>query len=444
MKIIEIINGPWAITPEMLQELQSIYATHLRGDKIDLEAVEAAIGRSLDNSRNGSWVQDNVAIIPIDGVIGKRMNLFTQISGGTSSQILAEDYEKAMNDPSIKGIVLHVDSPGGTVDGTQQASDLMASYRGQKPVVACADGLMASAAYWLGSNADEIYIADETTDVGSIGVVAKHMDISGYEEKNGIKTTEITAGKYKRAVSQYMPLSDEGRALIQADLDQIYALFVETVAKNRETDVAAVLENMADGRTFLGRNAIDAGLVDGVATLAESIERVKDLAVNNKPGRAGVASANHSNAEEQNMNIETLKAEHPDLFKQVQDEAREGMVSADDVQSQVEAARAEGAENERKRINDVRGQMVAGHEDLIEKLAFDGESTGADAAMAIVAAEQKRSKHAAADIDADANAPAPPSGADELGEKTMKRKDFNALGISCQRAFIHSGGKVVD
>ncbi|MDO8945040.1 MAG: hypothetical protein Q7U75_17800, partial [Desulfobacterales bacterium] len=121
MKIIDIINGPWAITPNMLQEIQRIYASHLhRAEKIDISAIEAATGKKLDNSQNGAYVTDGVAVIPLYGVVGKKMNLMSQISGGVSTEQVANSYLAALNDPAVKGIVLHIDSPGGTVDGTMQ------------------------------------------------------------------------------------------------------------------------------------------------------------------------------------------------------------------------------------------------------------------------------------------------------------------------------------
>lgn len=442
MRIIDIVNGPWAITPDMLREVQSIYATHLRGEKIDIAAVEASIGRKLDNSSNGSYVVDNVAVIPIHGVSGKRMNLLTQISGGVSTEVIGADYVNAMRDQSVKGIVLHIDSPGGTVAGSQQLADLMASYKGTKPVIACADGCMCSAAYWFGSVADSIKIADLTTTVGSIGVVASHMDISKKEEQAGVKTTEITAGEYKRAVSKYKPLSDEGRAILQADVDQIYELFVETVAANRDTTVADVLENMAGGRVFLGSKAIDAGLADGVSTLAECIDMIKEAKGNSLSGRAGVAVAN--NSKEQNMDIQQLKADHPDLVEAISAEAREGMVTAEELQMQIETARTEGAEAENQRISDVRAQSVPGHEELIEQLAFDGKSTGADAALAIVAAEQKKGAQAAADLEEEAPPVVPPAEDDGEGKKEMKRAAFDALDQADRRAFLSAGGKLID
>lgn len=438
MRLIDIINGAWAIRPAMLEEIQRIYATHLRGDKIDIAKVEAATGKTLDNSRNGSYVTDGVAVIPMVGVIGKRMNLFTEISGGVSAEIVAKDFEAAINDPAIKGIVLHIDSPGGTVDGTKQLADMIASHRGTKPVIACADGCMCSAAYWIGSAADAINLADLTTDVGSIGVVASHVDVSGWEEKNGIKTTEITAGKYKRAISQYQPLSAEGRAMIQADLDQIYELFVDAVAGNRGRSVEDVLNSMAEGRVFLGRKAVEAGLVDGVATLAETINQVRDLsrtANTNGWRRAGAAAPDK---EKKIMNLEQLKADHPELVEAITAEAQAGMTEA------VATARSEGAAAEHQRIADVRARCVPGHEALIEQLAFDGKSTGADAALAIVTEEQKLRSQAGAALTDEANEPVPSVDGDAGKVSTIKRAAFNALDQQARRAFMAAGGKVTE
>jgi signal peptide peptidase SppA len=438
MRLIDIINGAWAIRPAMLEEIQRIYATHLRGDKIDIAKVEAATGKKLDNSRNGSYVIDQVAVIPMIGVIGKRMNLFTEISGGVSTEMIAKDFEQAVNDPSIKGIVLHIDSPGGTVDGTKQLADMIAGYRGTKPVLACADGCMCSAAYWIGSAADAINIADLTTDVGSIGVVAAHVDVSGWEEKNGIKTTEITAGKYKRAISQYQPLTDEGRAMIQADLDQIYGLFVDAVAGQRGRSVEDVLNTMAEGRVFLGQKAVEAGLVDGVATLAETITQVLDLSrTTNSTGwrRAGAAAPDK---EKKTMNLEQLKADHPELVEAIVAEAHAGMAEA------VAAAKIEGASAEHQRIADVRAQSIPGHEALVEQLAFDGKSTGADAALAIVNAEKTLRCQAAADIEGAANDAVDGADSEGTAATTMKRAQFNALDQQARRAFFAAGGKLID
>lgn len=282
MKLSDIVNGPWAITPEMLVEIQGIYAVHLRGDKIDIGKVEAALGRPLTNSNQGSVVQDGVAIINIQGAIAKKMNLFSEISGGASSQLIAKDFTTAINDPSIKGVIFNIDSPGGTVDGTSELGDIIYQARGKKPIVAFSDGMIASAAYWIASACDEIFISGDTNPVGSIGVVSGHRDYSGAEAKAGIKTTEITAGAYKRVASQYEPLSQDGRAEIQSKVDYLYGAFVDTVARNRGVGVDTVLSDMADGRVFLGKQSIDNGLVDGVSTLPEIIASINNGSIKTK------------------------------------------------------------------------------------------------------------------------------------------------------------------
>jgi len=276
MRIIDILISPWAIVPEKLFEIQEIYSTHLRGDKTDFDFVKARINEHsgpIDDTAVFAIINDT-AIIPIQGIIAKRMNLLTQISGGVSAQLVGRDIKEALANNTIKSILLDIDSPGGTIDGTQELADIIFAGRGQKPIVAYSDGMIASAAYWIGSAADRIYISGDTVTVGSIGVVASHVDYSRYEEKIGIKTTEIYAGKYKRIASQYQPLSEEGRQTIQDQVDFLYTVFVNEVAKQRSVSAGKVLENMADGKIFIGNQAISAGLVDDMATLDRLINIV--------------------------------------------------------------------------------------------------------------------------------------------------------------------------
>jgi signal peptide peptidase SppA len=325
MRLTDIVCGPWAITPEMLLEIQGIYATHVRGEKINIPDIEAKLGRKLDNRYESFQVVDGVAIIPVDGVIAKRMNLFSQISGGASTELIKRDIEQALNDPAIKGIILNVDSPGGTVDGTSELADFIYNSRDRKPIVAFSDGMVASAAYWIASSAESLYISGDTNMIGSIGVVAAHRDLSKREEQYGVKTTEITAGKYKRIASQYAPLTEEGQADIQGKVDYLYAAFVGDVARNRGTSVEDVLSRMADGRVFTGKQSISAGLVDGVSTLDDLIDQLQKPQQGTKTAAAGVV-AGKPTAKEQIMDLEKLKADHPDLVAQIEAAAREGMV----------------------------------------------------------------------------------------------------------------------
>jgi len=265
MKIIDILTSPWAIVPEKLYEIQEIYSTHLRGEKIDIAAIEAKIGKTTNDPPPKPYaIENRVAVIPMHGVMAKRMNLFTRISGGVSTELVTKALDQALGDPDVSGILLDIDSPGGVIDGVQELGDRVFDGRNQKPI----------AAYWVGSAADRIYISGGTVMTGSIGVVATHVDYSQYEKKLGIKTTEVYAGKYKRITSQYKPLSKEGRQNLQDMVDYLYTVFVDEIAKHRGVSSNTVLEDMADGKIFIGKQGIDASLVDGVSTRDRIINKI--------------------------------------------------------------------------------------------------------------------------------------------------------------------------
>jgi signal peptide peptidase SppA len=273
MEVIEILNSPWAITPEKLLEIRAIYASRMRGEIPDLEAIEARLGRPMKNEREPYTIEGSTAIIPIEGVLAKKANLFTDVSGGTSMQMIEKDFQAAMADPAVKAIILSIDSPGGQVDGVESLANAIFAARGKKPIVALGDGSLASAAYWIASSADQVYASDQSAKIGSIGVVATHEDYSQAEHAAGVKVTEITAGKYKRIASSHEPLTTDGRESIQSMVDTIYSTFVDSVARNRGVNSQRVLDDMADGRIFLGKQAVNAGLVDGIAT-QESLVRM--------------------------------------------------------------------------------------------------------------------------------------------------------------------------
>jgi capsid assembly protease len=391
MKLLDVVTAPWAIEPSKLLEIQAIYATHMRGEKIDISAIEARIGRPLANEPKSYQVVDGVAIVGLEGVIAKRANLFAQISGGTSSQIVARELQAALADAKVHSIILAVDSPGGTVDGTQTLAQLVRQSKSQKPVVTLADGAMASAAYWIGSAAQAIYIADGTTNVGSIGVVATHTELSKAQAAAGIKTTEIVAGKFKRTVSQYEPLSKEGRQTLQDQVDYTYSLFVADVALNRGVSEEKVLEDMADGRVFMGQQAIDAGLVDGVSTLDALIARLSQERGKRSTSTSRAGAAQHGTTQGKAtmpMIREELAAQAPELLAAVLAEGHAAGVAA-----------------ECARIQDVEAQALPGHEALIAAMKFDGKSTGADAARAVLTAERTTRAAHAARLAADAPAP---------------------------------------
>lgn len=375
MKIIDIINGAWAIRPDKLETIRAIYNARITGESIDLAKVEASVGRPLENQPVAFDVIDGVAVISAHGVLAKRANMFHAISGGASMEIIGSRIAEAANSADVRAILLDIDSPGGTVDGTQALAQIVRDAAGQKPVVAWCGGEMASAAYWFGSAADEVVVENQTTTLGSIGVVASHRDCSEAEARAGIKVTELTAGKYKRIASEHAPLSDEGRATIQAHIDQLYTIFVDDVAAHRGVTAQQVLEQMADGRIFLGDESVTRGLADRSASLEETISKMAagEWPVRRRSNPATQSAVNpggtQSTSEVKTMDIQTLKKDHPELAA---------------------ALVAEGATAERQRIMDVEAASLRGHEALIQTLKFDGKTTGGEAAQQVLAAENAK------------------------------------------------------
>lgn len=407
MKLLDVLTAPWAILPDKLLEIQNIYATHLRGEKIDLKAVEAQLGKPLQNEQKRYENQNGVGVIRVEGVLARRANLMMRISGGTSTEMMRSQFREAMNDREAESILFVIDSPGGTVDGTQEFAEEIYRARGKKPIKAVALGTVASAAYWIGAAADELYLASDTTVAGSIGVVSTHVDVSRAEDRMGIKTTEIAAGKYKRIASQYGPLSQEGRASMQEMVDDIYTAFVNDVAAFRKRSVDGVLEKMADGRIFLGSKAIEAGLADGFVMEQDILAALQRGRMGGFAKRAiGSSGRQHEGASMdkkaivESLTVEELKAMNPELaatlvaegIKTGGEVAKESAVAkalADGRAAGIEEGKVLGAEAERERIKSVEAQALPGHTELIEQLKYDGKTTGPEAAVKILQHEKE-------------------------------------------------------
>lgn len=271
MKLIDIINGYWAIHPNMLNEIISIYEKHTKHEKIDIKKIEAQIGKPLQKNEQGISLQKGVAIIPIEGTIAKKMNLVSEISGGASTQLIERDFKEALANPDVKSIIFDIDSPGGTVDGTFELANMIFNHRGKKPMVAFTDGLMTSAAYLIGAAVGKIFISGETVSTGSIAILTQHTDISKAEEKEGIKTTILSSAELKKLGNQFEPLSEESKNEITAQLNYLHGVFASDVSLFRDIEIDKVLNEIATGRIFIGSQGIKAGLVDKIITFDQLI-----------------------------------------------------------------------------------------------------------------------------------------------------------------------------
>ncbi|MCC2673057.1 MAG: Clp protease ClpP [Ramlibacter sp.] len=396
MKLIELLNKPWAILPESLREIHAIYESHLKGEKTDVAAVEARLGRPLNNEQQTYTVREGgVAVLNIEGVIAPKANLFTQISGGVSAALLVQQLQSIAADSRVKSAIQVIDSPGGSVFGIPEWAAAVRAVAAVKPVITISDAQIASAAMWGGSAANGVYLTGVTAQAGSIGVYAR-MGLSQAEP--GV--IEFTRGKYKRSGINGQAPSPEYMAYFEGYLDHMYSVFVDAIAEFRGTTSEIVLEHMADGRMFTGQQAIDVGLVDGFSTVDAMVEKLATkpeafaqrrkavVAMASAPPPPAVAPQKQPPSQlhqgTQTMNRAELAAQHPELLQAILAEGEALGVTR-------------GAAQERARIQGVEAALIPGHETLIASLKFDGKTTGGDAALAVNAAEREiREKQGAA------------------------------------------------
>ena len=271
-QIIKAISeSPWAILPEKLAVIRELISYRAEGHRLTDEEIQARIG--VAPQRPQAVTQGSVAILPLFGVMVPRASLMSDISGGTSVEGFSTMFAAAVNDPQVDAILLNIDSPGGLTDLVPELAAQIRGARGQKPIVAIANTDAASAAYWVAAQADEVVVTP-SGKVGSIGVLAAHEDISAMEEKLGVKTTLVSAGKFKTEMSPFEPLSDEARAALQNRVDTVYGMFVTDVAAGRGVTADAVRGGFGEGRMVLAEDALKLGMINGVATFEETVTRL--------------------------------------------------------------------------------------------------------------------------------------------------------------------------
>jgi signal peptide peptidase SppA len=254
-----LVERPWAILPSVLYGMV---------DRMKAGTVGVA-GSMPRASQRGT-----VAVLPVYGTITQKGGglLDSLMGGGTSTERFGAMFSQVIADDTVKAVVLDVDSPGGSVFGVPELADTIFKARGSKPIIAIANSLAASAAYWLASQADSIVVSP-SSEVGSIGVYALHMDFSKMDDMMGVKFTYINAGKYKVEGNEDEPLSDEARGAIQERVDDYYGMFIKAVARGRGVSETAVRGGFGEGRVVGAVEAVKIGMADRIATLADTLKK---------------------------------------------------------------------------------------------------------------------------------------------------------------------------
>lgn len=251
--------------------------------RLKLDAILAVIGprfglRSdspfpfLDPQGQGSEDEPEapvgIAVVSVHGTLVARSMGLDALSGLRSYRSIAADLDAALADGNVDGILLEIDSGGGEVAGLFDLCDRVMSARARKPVFAVADESAFSAAYALAACADRVFVP-VTGGVGSVGVVALHVDESQADRQDGLAFTYVFAGQKKVDGNPHQPLSDRARSDLQAEVDRCYGLFVDHVARARELEAEAV--RATEAGLFFGEQAVEAGLADEVGGRDEAL-----------------------------------------------------------------------------------------------------------------------------------------------------------------------------
>ena len=252
-----VFNKPLMVTQDYAETIAVVLSDRLN---LDVEGLQI---KSDAKDQREAITSKGVAVIPIVGSMSHRSTGIEAMSGMTSYSTLQKQFDAAFNDPNVGSILMDIDSPGGSVAGAFDFRDYLMSKKGTKPVYALARDAMCSAAYLIGSTADKVY-ATQTARVGSIGVVAMHTDASGKMEKEGLKPSFISAGKFKTAGNPYEKLEGDKLKYLQDSVDESYDMFINAVADARGIDKKVIRDTEA--RVYGGKKAVEIGLADGIRT----------------------------------------------------------------------------------------------------------------------------------------------------------------------------------
>ncbi len=356
-----LLSEPWLITQQLASSIQDSINTKISGsDQATTQLTEKQNTEAL-------WRNGSVGILPIHGPIFRYSKNLSMICGdvGSATENIDSMLSELLDDPSINSIVLDINSPGGIASGIHELGERIYQARKAKKIVAYVGGIGASAGYWLASAASEIVI-DKTATLGSIGTAISYQriksEMSPYER---IEMVSSQSPKKRLGLE-----SDEGRAEMQQQLDDITEVFVGTVARNRGVSVDCVLKDFGQGGVMLGRRALDAKLGDRFSSLNQLI---KDL---NKANTTFQTIGKY-------MDLNQLKTEHPETYQAV---FNEGQAAA---QATVDAAKAEGIKAEQARITGILELNKPGYEKQIAGFIKDPEMTREAAALKLWQSESE-------------------------------------------------------
>lgn len=376
--------GVWAISTEGMYsrisfirnvDLHQHIHAHMTAD--GMKQIEA---QSRDE-QGYEVVRGGVAVINAVGTLQKRASSF---SGATSTIRMRRAIRNAANDDSVSGILLRIDSPGGTAAGTADLADDIKSARAHKPVYAYIEDLGASAAFWIASQADKVY-SNRTAIVGSIGTYAVLYDMSQMAENEGVKVHVIRAGEFKGAGEPGTEITQQQLDEFQSRVEEINEHFVRGVSAGRKMSLARTRE-LADGRVHIGQRAVELGLIDGIQSLDETITALSKARSKRTMSQTSDTSAGETKVEHVDpaASIDQIKAACPNcdsefVLSQLErkatvSEAQTAWIAKQQEKLQAaEAAKAEAEEKAKQAETPKPGVKALGTGGTDQAASFDGD-----------------------------------------------------------------------
>lgn len=370
----QVFNTPLLIESTKLDAIAMVVAS-----RMGLEGVEAPEFKGMapslslpDNAmydpEGGYHIADGIAVIGVLGSLIHRGGFMNSMSGLTSYTAIAKSFKHAMKNPRVDSVLLDTNSPGGAANGAFDLADRIFNARGIKPIFAIAEDNMASAAYLVASSADKVFTT-QTGRIGSIGVVMKHLDVSQWNADVGLNPTYIYAGDYKIDGNMDNPLGKDVLARFQADIDQLYGMFVGAVSRHRGMDEQAVIDTQA--AIYMGHDAVSAGLADEVANIEEVLDRLRAEV-------RGAGSRQTLTMEETPMTVEAKKVEGADAPETTT------KVSEPAAAAEKDTSVADAVAEDRKRTQAIMDSDEAkGRQEAAMALATESDMS-ADAAIALL------------------------------------------------------------
>lgn len=262
----------WATDQATRSVIASVLARRVMGVRLDRSEIEALTrdGREKPRPARGA-----VAVVPLWGVLVPHAGMMVDVSTeGTGLDAWGAMFDEAVADPDVATVVIHVNSPGGSTAGVTETAKKVRDARSQKRIVAVADGLAASAAYMIATQAETL-IVTPSGQVGAVHCYAVHEDISAMLEREGVKLTLIAEPDEGSAeITDFLPLSDENRAHMQDVVRQFYETGVRDIAKGRGVSPSTVEASFGRGRVLTARDALATGMVDEIASFEDALARI--------------------------------------------------------------------------------------------------------------------------------------------------------------------------